>query len=382
MPRESWGSGAEYNPQMASASPPLPSPPVTASTFWSREAASLKQGIKTGLAGTIAYAIYAGWNLPQGYWAVFAALVVTQTNLGASWKAALYRTIGSASGAVAAALLIPLLGKGPVGVGVVLFLLASLFGYLTALHPAFTAAGFTAALILVFGGLGEPWHVAWLRVLYTMMGAIIAFLVGALIWPVHAREILCEKIANILEGAGALYRAVTAAALQGLDNEQQVRDLDRQLHTLRRGITQQMEEARSELTFRRFNESGYQRIVEVSDQIRRRITAMAEDRSLYMHVQASPGMVRSLELLSERTAEQFAVIAGAVRSPGRSVSSADLDRTLKALDRDLARLREQRATAPFALDRMLPFWALVFNLKAVAEDLKELESVLTTIGHN
>jgi len=382
MPRESWGSGAEYNPQMASASPPLPSPPVTASTFWSREAASLKQGIKTGLAGTIAYAIYAGWNLPQGYWAVFAALVVTQTNLGASWKAALYRTIGSASGAVAAALLIPLLGKGPVGVGVVLFLLASLFGYLTALHPAFTAAGFTAALILVFGGLGEPWHVAWLRVLYTMMGAIIAFLVGALIWPVHAREILCEKIANILEGAGALYRAATAAALQGLDNEQQVRDLDRQLHTLRRGITQQMEEARSELTFRRFNESGYQRIVEVSDQIRRRITAMAEDRSLYMHVQASPGMVRSLELLSERTAEQFAVIAGAVRSPGRSVSSADLDRTLKALDRDLARLREQRATAPFALDRMLPFWALVFNLKAVAEDLEELESVLTTIGHS
>lgn len=77
-------SGQKYNPQMASANPPLPShsASVTSSTFWSRESASLKQGIKTGLAGTIAYAIYAGWNLPQGYWAVFAALVVTQTNLG------------------------------------------------------------------------------------------------------------------------------------------------------------------------------------------------------------------------------------------------------------------------------------------------------------
>src|SRR5579871_5608329 len=169
--------------------------------FQSRESDSLKQGIKTGLAGTIAYAVYAGWSLPQGYWAVFAALVVTQTNLGASWKAALYRTIGSACGAVAAALLIPVLGRGPVGVGVVLFLLASFFGYLTALHPAFTAAGFTAALILVFGGQGEPWHMAWLRVLYTLLGAVISFLVGALIWPVHAREILREKIANILEGS-------------------------------------------------------------------------------------------------------------------------------------------------------------------------------------
>src|ERR1700735_2098639 len=174
---------------MVSANPPLPLPHPSLSatpSFWSRESASIKQGIKTGLAGTITYAIYAEWHLPQGYWAVFAALVVTQANLGAAWKAALYRTIGSTCGAVAAALLIPVLGKGPIGVLVVLFLLASLFGYLTALHPSFTAAGFTAALILVFGGQGEPWRIAWLRVLYTILGAFVAFAVGSLIWPVRA----------------------------------------------------------------------------------------------------------------------------------------------------------------------------------------------------
>ena len=223
---------------------------ATPPSFWSRQSSPLKQGIKTGLAGTITYAIYAGFHLPQGYWAVFAALVVTQANLGASWKAALYRTIGSTCGALAAALLMPMLGNGLVGVGIVLFLLATLFGYLTSLHPAFTAAGFTAALILVFGGQGEPWHMAWLRVLYTMLGAVIAFGVGALIWPVHARVGLRHKLASILEAPARLYRAVTAAALQGIDNEQQVRELDRQLHDLRRGITQQMDEARSELAFR------------------------------------------------------------------------------------------------------------------------------------
>src|ERR1700733_1884164 len=173
----------------------LPSKP----SLLSREWPSLKQGIKTGLAGTITYAIYAKWNLPQGYWAVFAALVVTQANVGASWKAALYRTIGSTSGALAAALLIPILGKGPVGVLIVLFLLASSFGYLTALHPSFSAAGFTAALILVFGGTGEPWRFAWMRVLYTLLGAFVAFAVGALIWPVRARQTLRKKIADILD---------------------------------------------------------------------------------------------------------------------------------------------------------------------------------------
>ena len=144
---------------MASANPPLPLPQrFIRSVFLlvPRIQSALKQGIKTGLAGTIAYAIYAGLHLHQGYWAVFAALVVTQANLGASWKAALYRTIGSTCGAIAAALLIPMLGKRtgrsghrsvPAGDSVRLPRRAAL---------GFTAAGFTAAFILVFGGQGEP----------------------------------------------------------------------------------------------------------------------------------------------------------------------------------------------------------------------------------
>src|SRR5580693_9974065 len=100
---------------MGSANPSLPLTSIpTMSSFWARESPSLKQGIKTGLAGAITYAIYAGWHLPQGYWAVFTALVVTQANLGASWKAALYRTIGSTAGAIAAALLMPVLGNDSV----------------------------------------------------------------------------------------------------------------------------------------------------------------------------------------------------------------------------------------------------------------------------
>jgi len=365
---------------MASANPLLPLPQIPASarppSLWSQQSGPIKQGIKTGLSGTITYAIYAGFHLPQGYWAVFAALVVTQANLGASWKAALYRTIGSTCGALAAALLMPMLGDGLVSVGIALFLLATLFGYLTSLHPSFTAAGFTAALILVFGGQGEPWHMAWLRVLYTILGAVIAFGVGALIWPVHARVGLRHKLANILDGAGALYRAVAAAALQGIDNEQQVRQLDRQLHDLRRGITQQMDEARSELAFSRFNEGAYQAFVDEADQVRRRLTAMAEDSSLYVHAQLEPGLVPSLPALVEETAQTFAALAGAVRNSGQSLNSGELESAVVALDADLARLREERATSPFALDRMLPFWALVFNLREVAQDLKQMESVL------
>lgn len=362
----------------AVAHPQLPIP--DGPSFWAREQSALKQGIKTGLAGVITYAIYAGWHLHQGYWAVFAALVVTQANVGASWKAALYRTIGSTAGALAAALVFPLLGKGPFGAGVALFLLASFFAYLTALHTAFTAAGITAAIILVFGGISEPWHTAWLRVLYTAEGAFVAFAVGALIWPVRAREALREKIANILEGAGELYRAVTAAALQGTDNEAEIQQLDRRLHDLRRGITQQMDEARSELTFSRFDQGAYQEVIDLGDQLRRRLTAMAEDCPLYVDARVEYGMVPSLPRLAEKTAQNFSLLAEGVRRQIEPLNSVELDAAIRAFDADLASLRAQRVTAPYALDRMLPFWALVFNLREVAQDLKQMETTLPKLG--
>lgn len=358
----------------------FPSAVPVSQSFWNRESSSLKQGVKTGLAGTITYAIYAGWNLPQGYWAVFAALVVTQANVGASWKAALYRTVGSTSGALAAALLLPLLGTGAVRAGIALFLLASFFGYLTALHPTFSAAGFTAALILVFGGVQEPWRAAWLRVLYTLLGAFIAFAVGFLIWPVHAREGLRSKMANILQGAGELYTAVTAAALQALNNEQEVRQLSRQLHDLRRGVTQQMEEARSEFGFARFHAAAFQAFVDQADQVRRRLTGMAEDSNLYVHAKAQIELLPSLPELALCTARAFSDLAEALRSQKKEVhSSADLRRAVRDLDGDLARLREQRATTPFTLDRMLPFWSFAFNLREVADDLEQLQSKLADL---
>jgi uncharacterized membrane protein YccC len=346
-------------------------------SFWSRESASLKQGIKTGLAGVITYAIYIGWHLPQGYWAVFTALVVAQVTLGASWKPALYRTVGSTLGALAAMLVMTMVGLGTLRVGVTLFVLASVFGFLTVQHPSFSAAGFTAAIVLVLGRIeGTPFHIGWLRVLYTLLGSFVAFAVGALIWPVRAREGLRLKIASIIDGTGALYRAITATALQGVDNEQQVHQLDRQLHNLRRGITQQMSEARSELSFSRFNQNAYQQAVDLGDQIRRRLTAMAEDSSLYMHARVEPGLLPSLPRLAESTARSFASLAEAMRTPGQPVSYADLDAAIADLKADLTKLRAQRVTSPFALDRMLPFWALVFNLREVAQDLKELESIL------
>jgi hypothetical protein len=68
------------------------------------------------------------------------------------------------------------------------------------------------------------------------------------------------------------------------------------------------------------------------------------------------------------------LLAEAVRKPAETWKPTDLDAAIRDLDADLSKQGDLRAATPFALDRMLPFWALVFNL--VAQDLKQLESSL------
>jgi hypothetical protein len=94
----------------------------------------------------------------------------------------------------------------------------------------------------------------------------------------------------------------------------------------------------------------------------------------------TPEVVPSLPALVERTAQSFTLLAEAVRKPGQAWEPTELDAAIRELDADLAKLREQRATTPFALDRMLPFWALVFNLREVAQNLKQLESTLPELA--
>jgi hypothetical protein len=106
---------------------------------------------------------------------------------------------------------------------------------------------------------------------------------------------------------------------------------------------------------------------------------MAEDSSLFVHAPIDSGLLPSVPALAETTTQKFSSLALGVRT-AKPLPSIGLDASIRTLDADLAKLRAERATAPFALDRMLPFWALVFNLREVAQNLKQLESLLPELA--
>jgi uncharacterized membrane protein YccC len=83
---------------------------ILASGWLSRNRSKLVQALRMTASSLATFALAEALGLPQEFWAVITALIVTQSNVGGSLKAALDRFTGSLLGAVyggAVAFMIP-----------------------------------------------------------------------------------------------------------------------------------------------------------------------------------------------------------------------------------------------------------------------------------
>jgi uncharacterized membrane protein YccC len=164
------------------------------------------------ISATLAYALALAFGLPQGYWAVLTTIIVTQTSVGGSLKAAIDRLVGSICGALvgaAAALLLP--SHTPLVVGATLIAALTPLAVLTAFYPNYRIAPITAIIVLMSAGattLG-PLSYALDRVLEITLGSVVGVVVSTLIVPARAYAQLREAAA---ETARLLAQIMTALA--------------------------------------------------------------------------------------------------------------------------------------------------------------------------
>ena len=141
---------------------------------------SLQQGIRTALAAVLAYWITGLLHLPGGYWAAISAIVVMQSEVGATVMASRDRLAGTAMGAVVG-LLTSLVWHHSLlvfalGVLVVMMLCAAL-NY----KNAGRLGGVTVAIIVLIPYPGQLWHIAFQRFLEVSVGIVVSLCV-AVIW--------------------------------------------------------------------------------------------------------------------------------------------------------------------------------------------------------
>ena len=139
----------------------------------------------------VTFAFGSALDLSQSFWAVIAALIVTQSSIGGTLKAGLEQFIGSVFGAVwGAAITLAIPHESFAMRGLALVVAVAPLTVLTTFSPGFRIAPITAILVLLssMGVTMGPLGFAVERLLEIGLGCAVGLAVSVVVAPAHAYD--------------------------------------------------------------------------------------------------------------------------------------------------------------------------------------------------
>ena len=208
---------------------------------WERQRV-LIHSAKTALAAGLCWWLALRFGLHDGYWGSISAIIVLQSNMGATVSASRDRLIGTLIGGVFG-FSFSLFGVLPWNY-VLAVLAALIVCAMMGLRASSRLAAVTITIIMLVQKPGSRWGLALDRVGEVVLGIVVALVVTTLVLPDRARLRLRDGLAQEFLVLGAFFEAV----LQGFRGEPA-----KNLHVLRedalamlRGNNQLLEAARNE----------------------------------------------------------------------------------------------------------------------------------------
>lgn len=215
--------------------------PRTGLLSWERQRL-LIHAAKTALAAALCWwlALCFGWR--DGYWGSISAIIVLQSNVGATVTASRDRLLGTVIGALLG-FSFSLFGTLPWNY-ILAVLAAILICGLLGLRNSSRLAGVTITIIMLVHMEGPRWELAADRVGEVMLGIVVALTVTTLVLPDRARLRLRDGLAQEFLMLGNLFEAI----LEGFRGSpaKNLAELREDAQALLRGNNQLLEAARNE----------------------------------------------------------------------------------------------------------------------------------------
>jgi uncharacterized membrane protein YccC len=188
----------------------------------SRRRAELRHGLRIAAAGILSYVAAEMLGLPQGYWAVFTAVLVVQGSVGGSWKAAIDRLAGTLMGAIygaAIATLVP--HNDAVTLGIALAISLTPLAILAALYPVYRVAPITAVVLLLGSSSSTegPLLAATLRTIEVSLGGLVGMAVSLLVLPARAHALMGNAANRVLQRLADLLSDLMRGLVEPADQD-------------------------------------------------------------------------------------------------------------------------------------------------------------------
>uniref|UniRef100_B0SXE3 Fusaric acid resistance protein conserved region n=1 Tax=Caulobacter sp. (strain K31) TaxID=366602 RepID=B0SXE3_CAUSK len=212
----------------------------------------LRHAVRVSAAVGAAYAVASLLRLPQGYWAVFTAVIVVQSSLGATITASIERFMGTVVGALAGAGAAMLHARWPEAGGPILVVTAALLAFLAAVRPAFKVAPVTAVIMLIGTTTHmDPLVAAFLRTAEITVGSVVGIAATLLIFPARAHASVVastEQVAGLLADLLEHYALKLKGGATELEARDHYDDTLKALSKLQTAMTEADRESASKLS--------------------------------------------------------------------------------------------------------------------------------------
>jgi uncharacterized membrane protein YccC len=328
---------------------------------------SAKQAIKTAIAGVISLYITRLFHLPEGYWAAISALIVMQSNVGATLSASRARLAGTAIGAVVGGLFVALWGSNTMG-----FALAVAIAFVVCdmlrLAESQRLATVTVAIIMLIRGTSAAWVIALHRFAEVALGILIALLVSLTLWPNHARRSVRQGLAAALMNLRMLYLALLES--YGGQTSDSLVTLKAQVSDAFRTNAPLLQNALQEAFGPMKDRESLALLAAQVERIRQAV----ETLELAVRDGAQDTYLRSfeaeLEQMHTRIAAAFGSLADSIRAGKPDPQWPHLMAAISALDNKAALARKSGAAASYPLDEILRFYSLLLSSRNLAQELE------------
>jgi hypothetical protein len=336
---------------------------------------SAKQATKTAIAGIVALYLTKLFHLPEGYWASITALIVIQSNVGATLGASRTRLAGTAVGALVGGLFAALYGMNTLGFALAV---AIAFFLCDLLHLADSQrlATVTVAIIMLTAHASSSWVIALHRFSEVALGILIALLVSLTLWPNHARRSVRQGLADSLLKLAALYRAVMRA-YRGEDTtsvETLMSEVSAQIRKNNDLLQHALQEAFGPLKER-------EALALLAHQVERIFNAV-ESLEFAVRDSSSDTYHRNFETKLDHLE---AGVSTALESLSKCIAAGklytewpDLPARFASLDEQAVKARKTGATMNHALDEILRFYSLLLSSRNLVAELERVHAFAPT----
>lgn len=162
--------------------------------------AEVRHGLRCAVAAGVTYLIVHLLQLPFGYWATMATMLVMQPSVADSWSRSMERAIGSIVGGMLAVVLC-LFIHSPLALALLVFPMAALAMGLRPVSYGLYSLFLTPVFVLVADVATEPQlqlSNALLRAGNNVIGAVVAIVATYLLWPQRRQANLHRNLSHMI----------------------------------------------------------------------------------------------------------------------------------------------------------------------------------------